>query len=148
MLGQHPDKAKILNDFKAKWRRERDSNPRYGFPYTRVPGVRLQPLGHLSVPVPPESRQHARGSSSRIATECQAVATTFPDRETALKINCPTRGMHNMHRNPFGGIDCQVPTVDLSSEEPQDSQEMIDPLSVSRPGDLRACSRRHHGRHR
>lgn len=32
----------------GKWRRERDSNPRYGFPYTRVPGVRLQPLGHLS----------------------------------------------------------------------------------------------------
>lgn len=32
-----------------KWRRERDSNPRYGFPYTHFPGVRLQPLGHLSV---------------------------------------------------------------------------------------------------
>lgn len=31
-----------------KWRRERDSNPRYGFPYTRFPGVHLQPLGHLS----------------------------------------------------------------------------------------------------
>lgn len=31
------------------WRRERDSNPRYGFPYTHFPGVRLQPLGHLSV---------------------------------------------------------------------------------------------------
>src|SRR5690349_3279267 len=31
------------------WRRERDSNPRYGYkPYTRFPGVRLQPLGHLS----------------------------------------------------------------------------------------------------
>jgi hypothetical protein len=30
------------------WRRERDSNPRYGFPYTHFPGVRLQPLGHLS----------------------------------------------------------------------------------------------------
>src|ERR1051326_4729131 len=30
------------------WRRERDSNPRYGFPYTRSPGVRLQPLGHPS----------------------------------------------------------------------------------------------------
>ena len=30
------------------WRRERDSNPRYGFPYTRFPSVRLQPLGHLS----------------------------------------------------------------------------------------------------
>ena len=31
------------------WRRERDSNPRYSFPYTRFPGVLLQPLGHLSV---------------------------------------------------------------------------------------------------
>lgn len=30
------------------WRREGDSNPRYGFPYTRVPGEHLQPLGHLS----------------------------------------------------------------------------------------------------
>src|SRR4051812_5721544 len=33
---------------KGRWRRERDSNPRYGFPYTRFPSVRLQPLGHLS----------------------------------------------------------------------------------------------------
>lgn len=32
------------------WRREWDSNPRYGFPYTRFPSVRLQPLGHLSSP--------------------------------------------------------------------------------------------------
>ena len=31
-----------------KWRRERDSNPRNGFPFTRFPSVRLQPLGHLS----------------------------------------------------------------------------------------------------
>ena len=31
------------------WRRERDSNPRDGFPPTRFPGVRLRPLGHLSV---------------------------------------------------------------------------------------------------
>ena len=32
-----------------EWRRERDSNPWYGFPYTRFPSVLLQPLGHLSV---------------------------------------------------------------------------------------------------
>src|SRR5689334_13476437 len=32
------------------WRREWDSNPRYGFPYTRFPSVRLKPLGHLSAP--------------------------------------------------------------------------------------------------
>ena len=36
--------------FVPKWRRERDSNPRYGFPYTHFPGVRLQPLGHPSAP--------------------------------------------------------------------------------------------------
>ena len=30
------------------WRRGRDSNPRYGSPYTHFPGVRLQPLGHPS----------------------------------------------------------------------------------------------------
>jgi hypothetical protein len=32
----------------GKWRTERDSNPRYAFTYTHFPGVRLQPLGHLS----------------------------------------------------------------------------------------------------
>ncbi len=30
------------------WRRERDSNPRYPYEYTRFPGVLLQPLRHLS----------------------------------------------------------------------------------------------------
>ena len=38
------------------WRRERDSNPRYGFPYTHFPGVRLQPLGHPST----EARRYSR----------------------------------------------------------------------------------------
>lgn len=32
----------------GSWRREWDSNPRYGFPHTRFPSVRLKPLGHLS----------------------------------------------------------------------------------------------------
>jgi hypothetical protein len=30
------------------WRRGWDSNPRYGFPYTRFPSGRLKPLGHPS----------------------------------------------------------------------------------------------------
>src|SRR5262249_39162290 len=34
------------------WRREWDSNPRYGFPYTRFPSVRLKPLGHPSFDAP------------------------------------------------------------------------------------------------
>ena len=41
---------KFINKFNEKWRTERDSNPRYAFTYTRVPGVRLKPLGHLSLP--------------------------------------------------------------------------------------------------
>ena len=32
-----------------EWRTGWDSNPRYAFTHTRVPGVRLKPLGHLSV---------------------------------------------------------------------------------------------------
>ena len=32
----------------GKWRTERDSNPRTAFTVTHFPGVRLQPLGHLS----------------------------------------------------------------------------------------------------
>src|SRR5438445_13282083 len=38
----------ISNSSQMDWRREWDSNPRYGFPYTRFPSVRLQPLGHPS----------------------------------------------------------------------------------------------------
>ena len=34
--------------YAPEWRRDRDSNPGDGFPPTRVPGVRLRPLGHLS----------------------------------------------------------------------------------------------------
>src|SRR3954469_8941975 len=40
----HPEKALPW----VSWRREWDSNPRYGFPHTRFPSVRLKPLGHLS----------------------------------------------------------------------------------------------------
>ncbi len=35
-------------NMKGLWRRDRDSNPGYGLPYTHFPGVRLRPLGHLS----------------------------------------------------------------------------------------------------
>jgi hypothetical protein len=33
----------------GKWRRDRDSNPGDGLPPTHFPGVRLRPLGHLSL---------------------------------------------------------------------------------------------------
>ena len=41
------------------WRREWDSNPRYGCPHTRFPSVRLQPLGHPSRGK--RKRRHYRG---------------------------------------------------------------------------------------
>src|SRR5437868_4367583 len=37
----------------SRWRRGRDSNPRYSFgPYTGLANQRLEPLGHLSTTVP------------------------------------------------------------------------------------------------
>ena len=33
----------------SKWRTDRDSNPGDGLPPTHFPGVRLRPLGHLSI---------------------------------------------------------------------------------------------------
>ena len=41
-------KSRPIYDTRWRWRRERDLNPRYGFPHTHFPGVRLQPLGHPS----------------------------------------------------------------------------------------------------
>jgi hypothetical protein len=45
--------AKSSGEFWSRqdWRREWDSNPRYGFPYTRFPSERLQPLGHPSASI-------------------------------------------------------------------------------------------------
>src|SRR5437764_13432709 len=54
------------------WRRERDSNPRYGCPYTRSPGVRLQPLGHPSMPV---FSGAAEGSERPPDAQCGAART-------------------------------------------------------------------------
>ncbi len=57
-----------------RWRRERDSNPRYGCPYTRSPGVRLRPLGH---PSGCACIDDAHGIFQ--VTWCQSVSThTFP----------------------------------------------------------------------
>ena len=48
------------------WRRERDSNPRYGDkPYTHFPGVLLQPLGHLSVRVMAARFRQAQSTQPR-----------------------------------------------------------------------------------
>ncbi len=57
-----------------KWRRERDSNPRYGFPYTHFPGVRLQPLGHPSVAGPGPDAFDRGGARPRRIEEARNIA--------------------------------------------------------------------------
>src|SRR5262249_37853253 len=68
VLGQMLGQEKLTTFFHVKtsgysisWRRGRDSNPRDGCPPTRVPGVRLRPLGHLSL----EKVPHYSGGTSR-----------------------------------------------------------------------------------
>ena len=68
------------------WRRERDSNPRYGFPYTRFPSERLQPLGHPScsgagVPRIGRARTTRRRPAQYSRTDClnKGIAGSFRD---------------------------------------------------------------------
>ena len=80
------------NKFKAQyfqslalhpWRREWDSNPRYGCPYTRFPSVRLQPLGHPSGAAPVMATPEAFGKgwavsrAQRDAKRCAADPGSF-----------------------------------------------------------------------
>src|SRR6516225_4488592 len=49
MAGSCGEKANVYRRRPTRRaRREWDSNPRYGFPHTRFPSVRLKPLGHPS----------------------------------------------------------------------------------------------------
>ena len=71
------------------WRRERDSNPRYGFPYTRFPSVRLKPLGHLSV----EWVQQFTGGQGPAQQQTAATWALPPDRRSELS---------RLERRPLG----------------------------------------------
>ncbi len=58
----------LMHQFAEEKRRERDSNPRYGCPYTDLANQRLQPLGHLSLggyiaaqPLPGKGSNRPRG---------------------------------------------------------------------------------------
>jgi hypothetical protein len=60
-----------------RWRRGRDSNPRYGFPYTHFPGVRLRPLGH------PSNALHVKARAGD-STSRGARASSAPLRPSTL----------------------------------------------------------------
>ena len=65
------------------WRRERDSNPRYGLTYTHFPGVLLQPLGHLSGIITPVFRKGAR-----INYRASACKYCLFEKSLGSMINC------------------------------------------------------------
>ncbi len=68
-----------------KWRRDRDSNPGDGFPPTHFPGVRLRPLGHLSVPRLFEPSN--RNLQGPIASNFQGFSAHFLDaRQAAVRM--------------------------------------------------------------
>ena len=64
------------------WRRERDSNPRYEYKsYTRFPGVRLQPLGHLSAATHIATTQIAATLARAAAAQTSSYTPhTYPPR--------------------------------------------------------------------
>ncbi len=70
-------RSSVLN-----WRRERDSNPRYGLPYTHFPGVRLQPLGHPSMPagITGERGTYSSSGADAIPQHCGLVMSAAPPR--------------------------------------------------------------------
>ena len=75
-----------------KWgvpvQRGRDSNPRYGFPYTHFPGVLLQPLGHLSVCC----------DLFRSGVQIYAIPPYFPNISSA---RWEVRSITSVNSNPF-----------------------------------------------
>jgi hypothetical protein len=89
-LWVEPRLSKISTQFQLDWRRGWDSNPRYGFPYTRFPSERLKPLGHLSTPEKP---------TGNIATEFRGTKSAEPSADRGrnhpahISLSCQTRKM-------------------------------------------------------
>ena len=72
---------------RGNWRRERDSNPRYGFPYTHFPGVRLQPLGHPSAaPGPTGPKQAATLTEPAARGNIRLPARAITPKDVTFRI--------------------------------------------------------------
>src|ERR1700726_4662674 len=75
------------------WRREWDSNPRYGFPHTRFPSVRLKPLGHLSgCPLLKGRNEFGKGEQPRPLIFPQAVELTWYFWHSGRRVGFAWRG--------------------------------------------------------
>jgi hypothetical protein len=76
----------LSEDERRAWRREWDSNPRYGFPYTRFPSVRLKPLGHPSAGARLHISARTIVAGGGVATRLAAAALS---RSQALSVHQP-----------------------------------------------------------
>src|SRR5579863_2911495 len=83
------------------WRREWDSNPRYGFPYTRFPSVRLQPLGHLSGA---GCREAQNGATPRLA-----LSFYGPAPSTAISLHLGWRDLSLVQVEQGSAFALQLP---------------------------------------
>jgi hypothetical protein len=94
-------RSSVLN-----WRREWDSNPRYGFPYTRFPSERHQPLGHPSATLRDAawSAQSCGGrtivTGSGLARHCRAIGIVAPSRAARFRSGRPGIGPGGDGRHP------------------------------------------------
>ena len=79
-----------------KWRRGRDSNPRYGCPYTRFPSVLLRPLGHLSALSTPASPLEPGGGQ-----ETPGGRSWRRGRDSNPRYPCGYTGFRNRHVRPL-----------------------------------------------
>src|SRR5215468_2275647 len=88
------------------WRREWDSNPRYGFPYTRFPSVRLQPLGHPSAKAESLRRAHySRGTPAHNPFPRQSLDNTSP----TIRSPEPPSLTHRSHDPPIAAPQAARP---------------------------------------
>jgi hypothetical protein len=105
------------------WRREWDSNPRYGFPHTRVPGVRLQPLGHLSVSAtetgpttcrisPNSSRISAKAVWTKWSVQTNAAARTIAKRSPRATTHVPLAIQTRTDRPTTVWLDAFLAVID------------------------------------
>ena len=99
-------KSVIYND---NWRRERDSNPRDGYPPTHFPGVRLRPLGHLSAgpgarpACRPQGGTHAGACNKRRRRVMQALPRVYC--AVGVRLVAPGLQLHPISAGP-----CPLPS--------------------------------------
>jgi hypothetical protein len=111
--GRYPNQIEV--DSRAAklsaWRREWDSNPRYGCPYTRFPSVRLQPLGHPSgAPLSwRERKDFSSDYGKHLPSQCQERWGLWPA--------CETRALRLVPQDE--AVVCGGARVLASSEEPR-----------------------------